>query len=258
MKNLFVTCICLLALLKINAQKQDDELAKKLANPVASLISVPIQNNFDHGIGSLKGSRYVVNVQPVIPFKLNSRMNFITRWIVPIISQYNITGAGKTESGVADAVISGFFSPSNPKNGITWGVGPVVLAPIGSNAFSGKQFGIGPSAIILKQQNGWTYGGLINQIWGTKQNGTISQMLINPFLTYNWKSGAGITAAFDITQNWVADETNIYFIPMFSGLTSFGNQKISLAIGPKLNIVAPKGQKSDFGLRAALVLLFPK
>jgi hypothetical protein len=240
------------------AQKQDDELAKKLANPVAALISVPIQNNLDHGIGTLKGSRFVANLQPVIPFKISSKMNFITRYIVPIISQYNITGVSKSESGIGDAVVTGFFSPSNSIGGLVWGAGPVLSVPIGSNNFTSNQLGIGPSAILLKQQNGWTYGGLINQIWGTKANNSISQMLINPFLTYNWKSGSGITAAFDITQNWVSNQTNIYFMPMFSSIAAFGKQKISMAIGPKFNIAAPESQKSALGLRASLVLLFPK
>ena len=34
------------------------EVADKLSNPVANLISVPLQNNVDYGIGPHKGSKY--------------------------------------------------------------------------------------------------------------------------------------------------------------------------------------------------------
>jgi hypothetical protein len=237
-------------------------LAKKLANPIASLISLPFQSNFDHGIGTLRGSRYTLNVQPVIPVALNKNLNLITRVILPVVSQYNITGQAKHESGIADVVASAFFSPSNSKNGLTWGAGPVLLIPTGTNSYlTGKKFGIGPTVVALKQAGGWTYGALINQIWsvaGSSSRSDISQMFVNPFLTYNWKSGAGITTAFEWTQNWKASTSNVWLIPMFSGLTSFGKQKVSMAIGPKFNIGAPAAVKTKFGLRASLVLLFPK
>jgi hypothetical protein len=243
------------------AQPSAEELAKKLANPIASLISLPFQNNLDHGIGDNKGSRYVLNVQPVIPMKVSKNLNLITRWIVPVVSQHNITGPRQSQSGLGDAVISGFLSPTNTGGGVTWGAGTVFLVPLGGGDFlSGRQFGMGPTAVALKQKNGWTYGGLVNQIWGAGGNDKpdINQMFINPFLTYNWKSGAGITANLEWTQNWAQDNSVVFFEPMFSGLTSFGNQKVSFAVGPRLNIAAPDAIKSRYGLRASIVLLFPK
>lgn len=263
--KLFFACIVTCFFFNIQQiQAQDDAaaLAKKLANPIASLISLPFQNNLDHGIGSLKGSRYTLNVQPVIPISLSKKMNLITRVIVPYVSQFNISGTAQHQSGLSDIVASAFFSPTNSKNGLTWGAGPVLLFPTGSNAYlTGKKFGVGPTIVALKQANGWTYGALFNQIWsvaGSSDRADISQMFLNPFLTYNWKSGAGITAAVEYTQNWKASNANIFFIPMFSGLTSFGKQKVSLSIGPRFNISAPDAVKSRFGLRAGATLLFPK
>ncbi|MEN9570724.1 MAG: hypothetical protein RL172_1955 [Bacteroidota bacterium] len=255
-KILLVSAVTFLMSLNSYAQNDAAELAKKLANPVASLISVPFQNNMDHGIGTLKGSRYVLNIQPVIPISLSKKMNLITRWIVPIVSQHNITGYGKTQSGLGDAVISGFLSPKNSKNGFTWGAGPVILLPIGGAGLTADQFGIGPSIVALKQTGGWTYGGLVNQIWGSGKG--LSQFYINPFVAYNWKTGAGITAQLDWTHSWNTGKSNVFLIPMFSGLTSFGKQKVSLSVGPKFNIAAPGDVKSKFGIRAGLSLIFPK
>ena len=246
----------------INKQNTTEELAKKMANPVAALISLPLQNNLDIGIGSLKGSRYTLNIQPVIPIGISKKMNLITRVILPFVDQYNITGAGQHQSGLSDALLSAFFSPKVTKNGFTWGAGPILLLPTGTNQYlTEKKWGIGPTLIVLKQKKGWTYGLLVNQIWsfaGDASREKISQMDANPFLSYNWKSGAGVTVQLDWTQNWINKNAVLFFVPMFSGLTSFGKQKVSFAIGPRINLLAPEKIKSKFGLRASMTFLFPK
>jgi hypothetical protein len=62
MKKTILLFISFLLMNTLSAQNENEELAKKLANPVASLISLPLQNNMDFGIGSLKGSRYTLNI----------------------------------------------------------------------------------------------------------------------------------------------------------------------------------------------------
>lgn len=262
MQKIITTVFCSLIVNLLFAQNDASDLAKKLANPVASLISVPFQNNVDIGIGEYKGSRYTLNFQPVIPMGISKNLNLITRIIVPVISQYNITGYGNNESGLSDIVATAFLSPKDNKEGLIWGAGPVFLLPTGTNDYlTAKKFGLGPSIVLLKQTEGWTYGALVNQIWsvsGDEGRSNVSQFYANPFATYNWKSGAGITAQLEWTENWIQNTTVLYFEPMFSGLTSFGTQKVSFAVGPRINIAAPEYTRSKFGLRAAIVLLFPK
>lgn len=181
-----------------------EELAKKLANPISSLISVPFQNNTDYGIGKYNGSRNTMNIQPVVPVSLTKNLNLIARVVLPVVTQYNITGAGQKQNGLADAVLSSFFSPSNSKNGFTWGAGPVFLLPTGTNDnLTGKKFGIGPTAVALKQFNGWTVGGLVNQLWsvaGSSSCADISQLFFQPFVNYNWKSGAGMVVVLKLPK----------------------------------------------------------
>jgi len=118
------------------AQDDASELAKKLSNPIASLISVPLQNNMDVGIGEFKGTRNTLNIQPVIPLSLSENLNLITRVILPVMTQYNVSGAGTSQRGLGDAVVSGFVSPKVSK--VTWGAGPVFLVPTGADDFSAK------------------------------------------------------------------------------------------------------------------------
>jgi hypothetical protein len=267
MKQLPIS-LCLIAIFFFNAinnlhaqnssPSDAEELAKKLANPIASLITVPIQSNGDFGIGINNGSRMTVNVQPVIPFSISPKLNLITRWIVPVVSQHDITGPSSKQSGISDALISAFFSPTGSK--ITWGVGPVIVVPTASNNFlGGKKWGIGPSVVVLTQKNGWTYGALANHvisIGGDKNRSDISATFINPFLTYNWKSGAGLSAVFEYTHDWENEIDAFVFIPTASGVTKFGKQTVSLAIGPRFHF-AP-GTRPNYGIRAGVALIFPK
>jgi hypothetical protein len=268
LKTLLFSIICFSQLVSAQdtpeekPQESAEELAKKLANPISSLISVPFQNNTDFGIGPNNGSKNTLNFQPVLPISLNDNLNLITRLVLPVISQYNITGQGNSEVGLGDGVLSAFLSPSQSKGGLTWGVGPVFLLPTGTDDFlTTKKFGVGPTAVALYQTNGFTIGGLINQIWsvaGDKDRSDVSTLFFQPFLTYNWKSGAGIGGQFEITQNWDADSTTVWFIPNISAVTSLGTQKTQFSIGPRFNLAAPNGAKADLGVRANIVFLFPK
>lgn len=259
-KNMIKALLVILILVQIKSFAQSaEELAKKLSNPISSLISVPFQNNTDFGIGDLNATRNTLNIQPVIPIKMSDNLNLITRYIVPVVSQYNITGVGTSQFGLSDAVVSAFFSPVESE--ITWGVGPVFLIPIGTDDYlTTKKFGIGPTAVALMQKDGWTLGGLMNQIWsvaGSDDRPDVSQLFVQPFVSYNWKSGAGASLVGEVTQNWKANTTVAWITTMFSAVTSFGEQKVQFSIGPKFNIAAPKGSKADLGIRAVVVLLFP-
>ena len=239
-----------------------EELAKKLANPVAGLISVPFQNNVDYDIGQFHGSKYTLNFQPVIPIQLNQNFNLITRYIVPIVDQHDITGEGEIQFGLSDATVSAFFTPINNKSGLIWGAGPAFLFPTGTNDFlSARKWGIGPTVIILKQATGLTYGFLANQLWsfaGDDSRSDISQMFFQPFLTHNWKSGAGISLSSEMNFNWQGNTTTIFLDPSVSAVTKFGKQAVSLALGPRIPLAAPSESKPDFGLRAVLTFVFPK
>jgi len=238
------------------------ELAMKLANPVSSLISVPFQNSSDIGIGDYKGTRNTLNIQPVVPASLTNDINLVTRVILPVVTQQNITGVGESEAGLGDAVVSMFFNPADSKEGFTWGAGPVFLVPTGTNDFlTTRKFGIGPTVVALQQTGGSTFGALINQIWsvaGDNDRANISALYFQPFYSFNWESGAGVAVDFEISQNWKASTTTVWFIPTISSLASLGGQKVQFIIGPRINLAAPDGAQADFGVRAQLVFLFPR
>jgi len=165
-------------------------LAMQLSNPVAALISVPLQLNYDQDIGPADdGDRWLLNVQPVIPFELNDDWNLISRTILPLVHQSDIFPGVGTQTGTGDIVQSLFFSPKAPKaSGWIWGAGPVLLLPTGSNdLLTTDKWGAGPTAVVLKQSNGWTRGMLANHLWsfaGDGDRADVNATFLQPFLTY--------------------------------------------------------------------------
>ena len=108
-----------------------DAIALKLSNPVAALISVPIQINYDDNYGPAdKGSLWRTNIQPVIPISINDDWNMISRTILPVVKQSDVPLPGISESGMGDIVQSLFFSPKKPTaGGLICGVVPVLNLP---------------------------------------------------------------------------------------------------------------------------------
>ena len=241
---------------------QAAELAKKLSNPVAALISVPFQFNADYGIGANNGTRYLTNIQPVIPIDLNPEWNLISRTILPVIVQDDVVGSS-SQSGIGDVLQSVFFSPKAPTaDGLIWGAGPVLLLPTASDkVLGGGKWAAGPTVLFLKQQNGWTKGILANHLWsfaGDSSRNSINATYLQPFLSYGGISpGLTVGGSFEATYDWRAKQWTIPFVPNVSQVMKLGGQLVSFSSGVKIYLEKPPGGP-DWGLRIGATLLFPK
>src|SRR5215831_12446832 len=171
--------------------EQNAELVKKTLNPVASLISVPVQNNWDFGIGSADAMKYTVNVQPVIPVSLSKDWNLIVRTIMPIIYAESPVAGGSAKSGLGDILQSFFLSPKEPVGGWILGAGPAMLYPSATdNALGSGKWGAGPTAVVLRQEHGWTVGILANHVWSYAGWGDqeVNSTFLQPFIGYSTKT----------------------------------------------------------------------
>jgi hypothetical protein len=246
--------------------KQDAAaLAKAAQNPVADLISLPIQMNMNFGAGPEDDLQVVTNVQPVVPFALNENWNLITRTIVPLISQPDFGIHGERENGIGDVQFSAFLSPRESGDWV-WGAGPVFQLDTATDDRLGQgAWGLGPSAVALRATGPWVIGALVNNIWSVSEDddrGEVNQFLLQPFINYNFPDSPGryLTFAPIMTANWEADSGERWVIPLGLGIgqiTRFGQQPVNLQASLYYNVEAPK-QAPDWQLRIQAQFMFPK
>jgi hypothetical protein len=246
------------------AQEDSSELGKKLANPVAALISVPFQLNYDTDIGPAdEGDRWTLNIQPVVPFSLSQDWNLISRTILPVIWQDNIFAGAGSQSGTGDIIQSLFFSPKEPTtDGWTWGAGPVFLFPTGSDdLLTTDKWGTGPTAVILRQQGPWTYGALVNHIWsfaGDDDSSDVNSTFIQPFISYTTPSAWTFTVNTESTYDWENEQWSVPIHGVVTKVTKIGSQLISIGGGVRYWADSPESGAESLGFRLIVTLLFPR
>jgi len=246
------------------AEADAEALAKQLANPVAALISVPLQLNYDRGIGPDDGgTRWTLNVQPVVPITLNEDWNLISRTIVPLVAQDEIVPGVGSQTGLSDIVQSVFFSPAAPTaSGWIWGVGPVFLLPTGTDdLLTADRFGLGPAAVALKQAGGWTYGALVNHLWsvaGNEDRGDVNATFLQPFFSYTTPTAFTYTLQAEATRDWEGESWSIPVGAIASKVTRVGGQLVSVSLGARYYVDSAPGGPEGFGARAVVTLLFPR
>ncbi|RST87405.1 transporter [Aquibium carbonis] len=238
-----------------------DELAKQLSNPIASLISLPIQMNFDFGAFG-NGFGHTTNVQPVIPFSLNDDWNLISRTIVPIAYRDYLPPPNGDTFGLGDITQSLFFSPKAPgPGGLIWGVGPVMLLPTATDDFLGAgKWGLGPTGVALVQNGPWTVGALANHIWsvgGEDSRPGVNVTYLQPFASYSLGGGKTLSAATESSYDWNSDQWTVPVIVGGSQVFKVGEQAMSFQVAGKWFAVRPDGAP-EWGVRTTLTLLFPR
>jgi len=237
------------------------KLALKLTNPVASLISIPIQNWFDFNLGPKKdGFRYTMEAQPVYPMQISKDWNLISRTTIPVVYQQNLYGR-TTQAGLSDTTESLFLSPTHT-NHLIWGAGPIFLIPTATyGALGTRKFGIGPTGVVLLHEGHANFGLLGNQIWsvaGSSNRGYVSQTYAQTFITYTTKKAwTFATTSYD-TYDWNAGRWTVIVMPIrASKLLKLGNQRLSIGAAPRCTVTSPQYQPKGCGLEFTVTPLYP-
>ena len=237
----------------------NDELAKQAQNPIANMYSLPFQNNTTFGVGGDRISN-TLNVQPVVPIGLGSKVNLIVRTIIPIVSVPDFSEPEKTSvTGLGDISVSLFFAPTKAGKWI-WGTGPVLDLPTSTNEMLGfGEFNIGPSVIALQFKGKWVYGFTANNTWSVA-NDRVNKLYFQYFINYNLPKAWFISWQPVITANWKAEKGEQWLVPFGANvgkIVRFGKQPVNLQGGVFYNGIKPTGA-GDWQTRFQINFLFPK
>jgi hypothetical protein len=158
-------------------------------------------------------------------------------------------------------VQSFFFSPKEPLKGWVLGAGPVVLWPTGTDpSLRSEQFGLGPTAVALRQDHGWTYGMLANQIWGVTESDDhpdVNSTFLQPFISHTFHTATTIALNTESTYNWTERQWTVPLNLMVNQIVKIGGMPVQFFVGGRYYAVAPSGGP-EWGLRFGFTLLFPK
>jgi hypothetical protein len=245
-----------------------EALQKATQNPVADLISVPLQDNMNFGVGPYNGTQNVLNIQPVIPMHLTENWNLVSRIIAPVVWQPytgpNSANASLGTFGLGDLNPSLFLTPAHPGK-VIWGAGPALVFPTATDRSLGQgKWSAGPSFVVLAQPGHWTLGVLANNVWsfaGENDRRTVNQFLLQYFINYNLSRGWYLAMQPIITADWAAPHAkDVWTVPFGGGvgrIMKVGLQPINWSLQAYGNAHTPSGA-SSWGIRLQLAFLFPK
>lgn len=234
------------------------DLAQDLANPLAAIISVPFQLNYDDNIGVAdEGSRTTLNLQPVIPFGLDNGATIITRTIIPYIWQEDIV-PGTSQQGFGDVLASAWYSRTTETN-LTWGVGPVVRFPTFTDV-SSDTWAAGATAIAVQQTGPWTVGALANHLWDleddpdTPTNATFAQ----PFVAYSTENAWTFSLQSETTYDWETEDWSVPVNASVGKLAMIGGTPVNIIGGAGYWLESPDAGPEGWRFRLQVQFVLPK
>jgi hypothetical protein len=256
------TIVATIVALPLLSLAQDEaELARKAENPLADLITVPFQHNWDFGIGPLNAMKYTLKLQPIIPFPLGSNWVLLSRTILPITDVEASTTNGHDKFGLGDTSLSLFLSPRRFRpGGLYWGVGPAFQVPTATDDSLGDgQWGAGPTLAVAEQQGGWSSYILTRHIWsfaGDRIGPSVSETLVQPSLSYTFKSLTTLGVVSEATYDWQARQWTVPVNLTVSQLIEIGRAPLKLTLGGRVYAEGPPGGPG-WGLRFTMTFLIP-
>lgn len=237
-----------------------DDLAMKLQNPVAHLISVPVENNWEFSESPTHPMDYYGNLKPVIPFRLGANWNLITRTLIPL-SYNTLSRSLSRRVGVGDVISTVYLSPERPVHDWFWGIGPGVIVPTANNHDLGSgKWSAGPTGAVVTQHGPWSVTALVGQTWsfaGNRNRDPVNMTYLQPSLAYTTKSDTSYGIDTQSTYDWDAGVWQVPLELSVGQLIKVRRQSMNLGLTVRSHLDRPVGGPK-WGLAFTATFLFPR
>ena len=236
----------------------DQELAISVHNPFQDFVKIPIQSTTGFQLGRDHKVGDSVNIEPLVPFSLNSDWDLIARPSLTVA----YAPTPHEQSGLTDLQTSFFLTPAKETSWI-WGAGPIFQFPTASSSELGTgRWSTGPTGAVVYTNGPW-FGGILAyhlmSFAGNRARGSVNQTYIEPQISYNLESGWYADIDPQITYDWTADTVNAWLIPMGADVGkafNIGSQSLSLQAGAYDLLKRPDGAP-QWIMRVSVTFLFP-
>jgi hypothetical protein len=237
------------------------KVALDLHNPVATLVSVHLENDWDTGYGDAKATAYTASLIPVVPFSLSPDWNLITRTVVPAIYAESPFKGGSSRGGLGDIVATIYLSPDRPMAGWYRGAGPGLILPSATDPVLGAgKWSAGPTAAVLRQDGPWSAGALTGHAWSfasTHTGPAVSTTYLQPFLSYSTAAGTTFGVDTPADYDWKGRQWTVPLGASVGQVLTIGRQHLELDLtGRWYAERAPGGPQ--WGLSITLTFIFPE
>lgn len=222
---------------RASTDSQTENFVYKAQNPLSPTYSLPLK--YTHHGGADNGDVSIGSIQPIIPIALGNdwhminqlSLNFIgTPGVVNGIAELPEPYPGNGVAGLGDITLTSLFT-APLSDSFMLGFGPTFVFPTDtlmndtedrrSRELGSGKFSLGPAITIVTQPKPWTAGLSIKQIWsafGNKSRDGVSQMILEPFVNYNFSDGWYLVSDMHMISNWNKDNNSGWTVPIGAGM----------------------------------------
>lgn len=214
----------------------DKELSKEAANPVTTIFNLPLQNNFNFGIGENERTQYLLSIQPVRFTFRTGQYRIRSFSLIPVMYQPNISQPQGGKFGLGDINLNFFFTNRDEQN-ILWGIGPSILLPTATDRSLGRgKWGIGPALAFIYKPKRMFLGFVANNLWsfaGDPERPKLKKFQMFAFIIYPLEKGWFLVSSPIISADWGAASGDRWLVPIGGGigkLFRLGGKGLSLQV----------------------------
>jgi len=120
------------------------------------------------------------------------------------------------------------------------------------------KWGAGPTAVLLKQEHGWSYGILANHVWsfaGESDRTGVNSTYLQPFVSYTTKTLMTFALNSESTYDWERNHWTVPLNLMISQLVKIEGHPVQFQIGGRYYADKTDGGP-EWGLRFTVTFLF--